>query len=70
MPLTYLAPLSNCSARLAFSTEKAEFGNMVDMDQRHHTHETSHCKVFDFTQADPTSSFNREYERYEPDEVV
>ncbi len=43
---------------------------MVDMDQRHHTHETSHCKVFDFTQVDPTSSFNREYEGYEPDEVV
>lgn len=43
---------------------------MVDMDQRHHTHETSHCKVFDFTQADPTSSFNREYEGYELDEVV
>lgn len=27
-------------------------------------------KMLDFTQADPTSSFNREYEGYEPDEVV
>ena len=30
----------------------------------------TNCKMHDFTQADLASSLNREYERYDPDEVV